>query len=365
MKRTFYILSFVCLSYLVFVLGFKGHPKAIIDADFDNAMGKNSPEWHQMINDKGSKERLQVLRELYEEVKPSRAVASEEPRIPKIIHQIWLGPKSPPGYYWDYKESWKKFHPDWEYRFWTDKEVQDLDFDLKDLYNRTPNWGEKSDILRAALLDRFGGLYIDTDFECVKSFDELNYKYDFYAGLEAPHNGDITSSAPHVTISDALIGAAPGHPIIRKWKSNIRSHWDEYEKKYPDSIKRVLMRTFYSFGKACISKLHSEDKKNIIFPATYFFPLSFTEISKGRLKRFSFLRQQARHVLTFLNISNPTYFVEVQPETMAIHYWGNSWVKSSEERFRDMHKQIVEMQREFREEIIALQAELDSLKAQK
>ncbi len=357
---------FICsLISLFFLVGCKDQSAKVIDADFENAMGKNSPEWQQLINDKGSNERLIMLKGHYEAIKPSVVAREDEPKIPKIIHQIWLGPKAPPAYYWDYKETWKKFHPDWEYRFWTDKEVQELEFDLKDLYERTPNWGEKSDILRAELLERFGGLYIDTDFECVKSFDELNYKYDFYAGLEAPHNGDITSSAPHVTISDALIGSCPGHPIIKKWKSHIRSHWDEYEKKYPDSIKRVLMRTFYSFGKACMSKLHADNKRNIIFPATYFFPLTFTEISKGRLKRFSFFRQQARHVLNFLNITKPTPFVELQPETMAIHYWGNSWVKSSEERFRDMHKQIVEMQKEFKQEIIALQAELDTLKAQK
>lgn len=352
----------ICLVALFCVVSCKEQPKALCDADFELAMGKNSPEWHHLCAHRGSSERFAMLKSTYDKIKPSKVDAASQPKIPKIIHQIWLGPKAPPSYYWEYKQSWQKLNPDWEYRFWTDKEVAELDFDLKDLYMRTPNWGEKSDILRAELLDRFGGLYVDTDFECLKSFTELNYKYDFYTGLEPPHDGDSGSSAPHITISDALIGTAPNHPIIKKWKKLIRANWDEYEQKYPDSPKRVLLRTFYPFGKAVISKMHDDTRTNIVFPATYFFPLTFTEISKGRMKRLSFFKRQVRHVLCALNLTSSAPFVEIQPETMAIHYWGNSWVKTNAERFRDMHKQMVEIQKEFKIEIAALQAEVDSLK---
>lgn len=350
------LLSLFCMSSC------KENPRTVCDADFEVAMGKNSPEWHHLCSHRGSAERLALLKNTYEEIKPSKLVPSSQPKIPKIIHQIWLGPKPAPAYYWEYKQSWQKLHPEWEYRFWTDKEVADLDFDLKDLYMRTPNWGEKSDILRAELLDRFGGLYADTDFECLTSFDELHNKYDFYAGLEPPHDGDSSSSAPHITISDALIGTAPNHPIIKKWKKLIRTNWDEYELKYPDSPKRVLMRTFYPFGKAVMSKMHDTERLNIVFPATYFFPLTFTELSKGRMKKLGFFRRRVRQVFCALTLSSPAPFVEIQPETMAIHYWGNSWVKTNAERFRDMHKQIVEMQNEFKSEVAALKIEIDSLK---
>ncbi len=361
-------LSVACLLVVIvlflFVIGCKEHPKGVVDADFDMAMGKNGPEWRHLCANQGSVARLTMLKETYEKIKPSVAQSAQTPKIPKIIHQIWLGPKSPPDYFWEYRESWKKYHPDFEYCFWTDKEVSELEFDLKDLYMRTPNWGEKSDILRAELLDRFGGLYIDVDFECLKSFAELNYKYDFYTGLESPHDGDSSSSAPHVTISDALIGSSPNHPIIKTWKKKIRSNWDEYEAKYPDSLKRVLLRTFYPFGRAVISKLHDPERVNIVFPATYFFPLTFSEISKGRIKKMNFFKRQARQILTAFNMRKPVPFVEIQPETMAIHYWGHSWVKSHEERFRDMHKQIVELQKEFNVEISTLQAQVANLKGQ-
>ncbi len=338
------------------------HPTQVCDANFEEAMGKDSVEWHHLCAHKGSLERLEMLKAAFENNKPSKVKASSEPKIPKIIHHIWLGPKQVPSYFCQYKESWKKHHPDWELRFWTDKEVEALDFELKDLYMRTPNWGEKSDILRAELLERFGGIYADTDFECIKSFDELHYKYDFYAGIEPPHDGDSSSSSPHITISDALIGAAPGHPIIKRWKVMIREHWDEYERKYPDSNKRVLARTFYPFGRAVLAAMDDGERNNIVFPATYFFPLTFSELSKGRMKKMSYMKRKTREILAYCGIRKPTPFAEIQPETMAIHYWGHSWVKTYEERFRDMHKQIVEMQRDFKNEIDVMQTEIDTLK---
>jgi mannosyltransferase OCH1-like enzyme len=40
-------------------------------------------------------------------------------------------------------------------------------------FNDTPNNGQKSDILRSQILYEFGGVYLDTDFILVKTFEEL------------------------------------------------------------------------------------------------------------------------------------------------------------------------------------------------
>jgi len=36
--------------------------------------------------------------------------------IPKILHQIWIGPKPAPT---NLMHSWKDKHPDFEYIYWT------------------------------------------------------------------------------------------------------------------------------------------------------------------------------------------------------------------------------------------------------
>ena len=36
-------------------------------------------------------------------------------------------------------------------------------------YSSAKNWGMKSDILRYEILQKFGGVYIDTDYECLQN----------------------------------------------------------------------------------------------------------------------------------------------------------------------------------------------------
>ena len=42
--------------------------------------------------------------------------------IPKIIHQLWVGPKKPPL---QLMETWKTNHPDWQYMFWNEETLKE------------------------------------------------------------------------------------------------------------------------------------------------------------------------------------------------------------------------------------------------
>ena len=98
-------------------------------------------------------------------------------------------------------------HPDWEYRFWTDDNLEEIDFYKKHkkqidsiaIINR-------ADILRLAVLDQFGGVYCDTDIESIKPFDCLMGNA-LFAGKE-------TSSYP--TLAIGVIGAVKGHPYTKE-----------------------------------------------------------------------------------------------------------------------------------------------------
>ena len=39
-------------------------------------------------------------------------------KIPKIIHQIWIGPKPLPNQYKEFSQKMIEMHPDWEYHLW-------------------------------------------------------------------------------------------------------------------------------------------------------------------------------------------------------------------------------------------------------
>lgn len=88
--------------------------------------------------------------------------------IPKIIHQIWIGPKPIP---WTCIDSWKDKHPTWEHKLWTEKELEPIK-NLKQ-YNATPNLSGKSNVLRYEILYKYGGLYVDADSVCLKPIDAL------------------------------------------------------------------------------------------------------------------------------------------------------------------------------------------------
>ena len=100
---------------------------------------------------------------------------SEKGRIPKIVHQIWLGGPVPEVYQ-AWMSSWLALNG-WEYKLWTDEELKTFHLHNKDLFDMAKNFGEKSDILRLEILFQYGGGYVDTDFECLRpdSFSKISF----------------------------------------------------------------------------------------------------------------------------------------------------------------------------------------------
>ena len=51
--------------------------------------------------------------------------------------------------------------------------VKDIDIVRNDVYSAAVNYGEKSDVLRCEILNIYGGVYVDVDFDVIKSLDDL------------------------------------------------------------------------------------------------------------------------------------------------------------------------------------------------
>src|SRR5205807_3001839 len=73
--------------------------------------------------------------------------------VPRIIHQIWVGPDPLPGELRGYVDSWKRQHPDWEHRLWTEDSLP-RDLVRPESRERLRHPAERSDILRLELLWR-------------------------------------------------------------------------------------------------------------------------------------------------------------------------------------------------------------------
>ncbi len=87
--------------------------------------------------------------------------------IPKIIHQVWIGDK--PNPYLDFIKTWKDLHPDWEHKIW-DGAVTPYG---EDLVSKMVSASCKSNVIRLEVVLNYGGVYVDTDFRCLKNIEPL------------------------------------------------------------------------------------------------------------------------------------------------------------------------------------------------
>lgn len=233
---------------------------------------------------------LKKARAIYEQYICHDLEYNFNPRIPKIIHQIWLG-KPMPENYKILQKSWSHYHPDWEYRLWTEQEIDEFGLQNRALFDQALNYGEKADIARLEILYRMGGLYVDMDFECIKPFDVFHHCCDFYAGFETED-----------MICNALIGAAPGHPILKRCVEQLCNQTSQYERT---DWRSTLDRTGPNFFGKCIAEVLPEcQNRSVVFPVTYFY---FWRPAYGTKRKIEDILQT------------------VLPETFAIHHWHSSW----------------------------------------
>src|SRR5579863_4079266 len=208
---------------LVMSFALYGQMEEWIQIPFDDAMRKTDfpqacASTEKFIGINGD-ELYAFFSRLYEEYNLSVVVPSAELKIPKIIHQIWLGSDVPESFE-PLQQSWIENHlgRDWCYKLWTDADVAGMVLENQAFYDATDNYGVKSDILRWEIIYHYGGVYVDMDFESLRSLDIFHYTYDFYVGLQP-------LDTFFVQLGAALFGARPGHPILRHCIDTIKDDW--------------------------------------------------------------------------------------------------------------------------------------------
>jgi len=321
-----------------------GLQKPIMEVDFDTSMGKGTADWTLALSHPDDVERYTFFKTIYEKNLPSKVTASDTPKIPKIIHQIWVGPKNPPANFFTFRDKWLKLHPDWEYHLWTDADLDSLNLEFRDLIDASPNFAERSDILRSELLERFGGVYIDVDIDPFYSLNELHQKYDFYAGVEYPHK--IATTANMMWVGISIMASAPHHPIMQRWKEYIRARWDKVNKTYVSPVERVINHTYFNFTFAVLDKINEGNYTNMLFPATYFYPLSVIHAAKRRAPIRN-IREKIFDFCEQIGLRKSRAFGQPKPETIAVHYWGNSWLPTPGEQIKDLQHQLDILKRDF------------------
>jgi len=273
--------------FLILALGCgKEEMKRPEGTDFEALMGKGLPRW-EFVQTKEDFENLAFFKALYEKNIVHLSLSKESYRIPKTLHYIWLGPKPFPLESVSYVRSWLGKHPSWTVYFWTDRDrplphpsmkarsINDLNWELealKSCYDKSDNWGEKSDILRLEILSQEGGIYVDHDVKCLSAFDPLNCAFDLYCGMEMPYKTALESS---LFPTNNIVAARKSHPLLTRCKEWLIANWAAIERAYPGTdrdsvINRVSHRTFYVLGKHIKEGANQEGNRDIALPAFYF-----------------------------------------------------------------------------------------------
>ncbi|HLB52343.1 MAG TPA: glycosyltransferase [Chlamydiales bacterium] len=220
----------------------------------------------------------------------------EKPTIPKLIHFIWMGSPPPDSVYIS-MDSWKKHHPDWEIKLWTDTEIELFNWTSdrsKLVFQSGKNWAEKSDILRFEILYQYGGIYSDTDVVCVNSFENLICKeISFFAGFES--NKIKRFGRP--LIGSAVIGAKKNSPVIMRCIDFTKSSEEE------PTVHQHLRSGPGPITKASYEALELKAEDVLLLPCSYLYPLPW----EMRLA-------DVREIIG-----------TIQKETLALHLWEGSW----------------------------------------
>jgi len=126
-------------------------------------------------------------------------------KIPKIIHQIWLGENPKPA---KLMQTWKDKHPDFKFIEWNNKSITKIAWKCKaqlDQMLMVKRYNGAADILRYEILHEFGGFVAPADRICVNPIDDL-LEFGCFCCYE--------NEKERRNLLSPIIGTAPGNELM-------------------------------------------------------------------------------------------------------------------------------------------------------
>lgn len=214
--------------------------------------------------------------------------------IPKIIHLCWLSGDPYPAKIAKCLDSWKTHLPDYEVILWDTKRF-DLNSSIwvRQAFEKK-KYAFAADYIRFYALYHIGGIYMDSDVEVLKSYDDL-LDLPYFVGAEKAQTPEA-----------AIMGAEKGCDWIKKCL-------DYYEDRpfiKPDgsldiqTVPEIMIKQIEQIKPVRVLSLKDSlnirkmdmQKEVLIFNDAFFSPKVFD-----------------------------SHEVEITPQTYAIHHYQNSW----------------------------------------
>jgi hypothetical protein len=194
--------------------------------------------------------------------------------IPKILHQLWIGPKPRPSIFMDIC---KEKNPDFEYILWTEEELKKRDMRLQcgAQINSMSEINGKADIIRWEILYKYGGIFVDADCICIEPFA------DDFTALSGFASYECETNRPGL-VATTLMGFQQQHPLCLaaiQWilTNNI-------------SVEQTKQRAWITVGPGLLTRQIQSGRFSDVslFPSYYFLPKHYTgTLYKGHGKIYS------------------------------------------------------------------------------
>jgi mannosyltransferase OCH1-like enzyme len=207
--------------------------------------------------------------------------------IPKIIHYCWFGGKDKPEIVKKCITTWKDVLTDYTIFEWNEK---NFDITINSYVYEAYRGGKfafVSDFVRVFALYHFGGIYLDTDVEVFKKFDDMLH-HDSFWGFEQENY-----------IATSTIGAIEGNKLIKMFLEsyNNKSFINE-DGSYNDFTNvAIITEILREQGIKLTGEYQVLENKGTFYPQSYFSPYDY------------------------INCRNLT-----TKDTYAMHYFYKSWL---------------------------------------
>lgn len=180
--------------------------------------------------------------------------------INKTIHYCWFGKNPKSKLIQKCIKSWQKYCPDYKIIEWNEENFDINCCEYVQTAYESKKWAYVSDYARFWILNKYGGIYMDTDVELVKSLDELLItKFAGFAHDDVVATGLIMATTPNDWLCKAVLKTYDGEKFI----------WDNPNKIL--AIGRRVTRILIDNGLVCNGQLQNV-KDYIIYPEYYFNP---------------------------------------------------------------------------------------------
>jgi len=212
--------------------------------------------------------------------------------IPQKLHQVWLGHNHIPEEFVKFTSNWRKLHPDWQYKLWTEETISNKP-QIKNLVDKCEAFSSKSNVVRLYAVYLEGGVYADMDIDWFRNFDELLNVNSFASPETNKTNKELGLKDFHINYSKLFCNAIFGAVTKSEWVNWQIKQLSEMVSEKPPWGPTLMTNAVEAFK-------NTNDFQE--YPSTYFYPYFWNE-----------------------EYTKSEDFKNKNKESYVVHHWESSW----------------------------------------